>query len=351
MTLKLIEGFDHVSSTGPLGTKGWSFVTDSQSPIGITPGRITGNAFFITENSTASNIGAATKSLPSALLNFVVGFAFQTSNRPTQTTEFLMLRAGSTNTLRICQDTTGHMVILNSGGSGFTGSVLNINTWYFLEVKVVINGASGSFSTQINGVTDIATTTLNFGSSGVDNIQPIGGTPPAGTGLSHFAGTNYYDDMYVLDTSASPNNNFLGDVTVETLYPSADGAHLQWTPDSGTAHFSRVNEHTGSYPDGDLSYVADDVSGDRDSYVYNDLIGTLGSVFAIQTNAYARKDDVGVRQINMVARPTTTDFDGAAQTLSTTYGYFSEIRETNPDTSSQWTIAQVNASEFGVKVT
>jgi len=78
------------------------------------------------------------------------------------------------------------------------------------------------------------------------------------------------------------------------------------------------------------------------------LSTTGGSVFAVQTVLAARKDDAGVRQIAPVIRQSTTDYDGTTVTLSSTYDQYRQIYPQDP-TATNWTIANVNADEFGVK--
>jgi hypothetical protein len=158
-----------------------------------------------------------------------------------------------------------------------------------------------------------------------------------------------YDDVYVLDSAGSVNNTFLGDQHVETIYPNADGNYGQWTPSSGTSHNALVNEHSGTYPDGDTSYVSDATVGHRDSYALGDLSVLSGTIAAVQSAMYARKDDAATRQIAAFIRRSSTDYDGATATLATTYAFYTEIREQDPSTSAAWDIAGVNAAELGVK--
>jgi hypothetical protein len=55
-------------------------------------------------------------------------------------------------------------------------------------------------------------------------------------------------------------------------------------------------------------------------------------------------------QVKDVVRSGGTDFAGAAQALSTSYGYKSAIREADPATGVPWTKAGVNTAEFGMDV-
>lgn len=344
--LRIIEGFDHKSTTAKFSAKGWTITPTGGGSVSLIAGLLSlGQALRFTIASSNSSAGTAVKSLPAAYTGFVVGIAFRKSVNPASaTSDVLIMRAAATNTFRVGIDATGHIVVRNSGGTVVaTGAtVLNNNQRHFIEAKVVINGASGSVEVQLNGATEISVTTGNFGSTGVDNI--VLNAPTGTTVLIDF------DDVYVLDTASSPNNTFTGDARVETSLPNADGAHSDFTPDSGSAHFSRVNEATGTFPDDDTSYVSDATVGHRDSYAFDNLPSLTGTVFGLQTVLYARKDDAALRQIAAVARPGSTDRDGATVTLSTTYADFTEIRETNPDTGLPWTISEINACEFGVKL-
>jgi hypothetical protein len=330
MAMVLMEGFDHLQAS-LFTAKGWS-----ANPTSVQAGRINGNCI---------RLGASlvrTKALPSSYATLYTGFAFRFASFSAAVNVFA-LRAGATNTMQIQLSSLGKLVILNSSSTVIaTGTtVLNPNTWYYIEVKAFINGASGTCELHLNGAAEITSTTGNFGSTNLDNVGPIPGA----------SGNNFdYDDLYVCDSTGSgPTNTFLGDFHVDTLFPSADGAHTDYTPSAAGSHFNKANEHSGTFPDDDTTYVSDATVGHRDSYAFDDLPIVAGTIFAIQTNLYARKDDAAVRQVAPVTRPVATDRDGATVTLGLTYTDFTEIRETNPDTAAAWTISDVNGSEFGVK--
>lgn len=330
MAIVLMDGYDYYTAALAAG-KGWGKVPDS-----MVSGRLGGQAARYNGNSGG---GVFVRKLPSTYTTLIFGFAYRLNSANAGFTvgvAGLSPDATPTKTVDLSLNTGYNLAI--SGHSGAT--VLSVGSWYYIEVKAVINGASGSLEVHLNGAVEIASFTVNLG------------TTPLGYLYLNFPGSsvtngNDYDDIYVCDNSGAANTSFLGDCRIETLYPGADGAHTQWTPDTGSAHYARVDETT---PDGDSSYVRDNNVGDRDSYAFTDLATLAGSVFGVQTQMYARKDIAGTRQLAAVARPGSTDHDGAAATLGTSYAFFSEIREQNPDTSAAWTIGDVNGSEFGVKV-
>jgi hypothetical protein len=126
--------------------------------------------------------------------------------------------------------------------------------------------------------------------------------------------------------------------------PNGAGAHSAWTPNGATPNYACVDETTA---DGDTTYVSDSTPGDIDTYAFAD-VDASATVYGVQTNLYARKDDAGTRQIAPVVRQSGTDYVGTTVTLGSSYSFYSQIYNQDP-TAADWTAAHVNADEFGVK--
>lgn len=326
MAVVLIEGFDHLTAAG-MTAKGWS-----TAPNLMQPGRFGGQSARFSSSATH-----ASKPLPSSYSTIFLGFAFFSTSLATGN-DFAILRAGATNVCRLQLNGAGNLLVLNSGGTTIaTGSAnLLVNTWYYIEVKLVVNGASGSVEVHLNGAVEISSTAGNFGTTNIDTLQ---------IGQGSNSGQFQYDDMYVCDTTGSaPQNTFLGDVRVATIYPAGDGAHTAWTPNTGTTHYTQVDE---AQADDDTTYVSDATPGDLDTYTFG-TIDTGATVYALQTNLYARKDDANTRQIAPVIRQSGTDNIGATVTLASTYVDYTQIYNQDP-TSAAWTPTTVNADQYGVK--
>lgn len=133
---------------------------------------------------------------------------------------------------------------------------------------------------------------------------------------------------------------------IETIYPSADGTHLDWTPLTAGPHYKMVNE---ALADSDTSYVSTIPPGNTDTYVAGPLSVLTGKVFGLATNLSARKDDAAARQIASVIRSGGVDYVGVPTVgLTTSYLFYRQLYQNNPS-GSAWTIPSVNASEFGVQ--
>jgi hypothetical protein len=338
MTLRLIEGFDHFNTATLATQKGW---TTSPASFTAVAGRVTGNAMQL----SGTDAGAL-RSLPSSYADGVLGYAFNAVSVGPANYLIGILRAGVTNTIKILITTTGHIQIQNAGSTVIaTGTAtITANAYFYLEVKFHIAGASGTVSTQVNGVADIATTTGNFASSNIDTIVMYY-NKSANVAMTQML----FDDIYFCDTAGTENKDFLGDRHVETLFPSGDGAHTDWTPNTGLTHFNLVNDITATFPDSDTTYVSSSTPGQLDTYTHPSLTVLTADIRGVQTNLWSRKDDASTRQIAPVFRIAGTDYVGTTATLATGYVDSTQIYENSPATSSDWTLSEINAAEFGVK--
>ncbi len=330
MALLLIEGFDHESAAA-MGQKQWS----GGNPTTMQPGRFDGQAARFTNVSTNN----FSKSF-SAHATLIAGFAVRGTTLMSAGGNVFQMLAGGTVVASIVSTVAGFFAVQNSGGStiGTGTTVIANNSWHYLELKIFVNGASGTCELHMDGAVEIASTVGNFGSSNPDTIRLKGDRSGSGNSVD-------FDDIYVLDTTGSaPRNTFLGDVRVETIYPTSDGAHSQWTPNSGSTHWTQVSE---TPQDGDTTYVSDLTPNDLDTYGCSD-IDTGATVYGVQVNLEARKDDASTRQIAPVIRQAGTDNVGTTVTLASTYGFFTQIYNQDP-TGADWTATNVNADEFGIK--
>ena len=346
MALQLIEGFDHEVPYGNnildwLYNKGWGYGGNFAGPYHYTAtGRFGGLSWL----QVGWNACYIWKVLPSPQNTMIVGVAFTTNpgdgpQANTGRVRFYNTIGGYCGGFFHDYGGSRKMKIVNSSDSVVaTSSQVYSTNWNYAELKMTVNGASGSASLHMNGEEMIAPVTGNFGSSPIGMVYLWSGTSGGG------GSGNQWDDMYVLDTTGSYNNDFLGDCRVETLFPSGAGSSTIWTPNSG-ANYAAVDEQA---IDSDTTYVKSSVAGDKDMYVYDDV--TEESVFGVQTCLTARKDSTNLRRVKSVARIGGVDYDSAAEhTLTTGYLVHTRLMDTDP-AAAAWTAANLNAAEFGIKV-
>lgn len=337
--LLFIDGFDHYSSA----TQKWTSTSGDTVP---TPSSLA--ARFGTQGlriTFGNTPGFAVKTLPSSYSTLIVGVAFNVDSfRLHNTNVYLVaLNEGGTNHLTLGLTATGLLEVMRNGTVLATGTTpISTGVWYYAEIKAVIHDSTGAVTVRLNGVNEITGTSLDTRNGGAGVIDTIHLRNPTSNIV-------WFDDLYVCDTSGSTNNDFLGDVRVEALFPNGNGNSSQLAGSDGnsTDNYLLVDETS---PNGDTDYVESSTVGQKDTYAFGNLTSTTGSVYGVQILPYAQKTDAGTRSIASVARLSATEVDSADKTLSTTYTYLPDIRETKPG-GGAWSITDVNNAEFGVKVT
>lgn len=214
-------------------------------------------------------------------------------------------------------------------------NVYNVGAWHHLEIKVVIHDTTGSVEIRLDGATILNLTnqdTRNGGTGVVDRVY--GGTN---------SGAPYnMDSLYINDT------DFLGPCVVEAIKPNAAGNYTQLTPSAG-ANYLTVDDAPN--PDDDSTYVSSGTATNKDTYAHGDLTAdTSAAVYAVQIGTIARHEGAGGTYRQMHRRSTTDSF-GPAHTPPASYGWDGHIWDQDPAAGpGAWTVANVNASEFGVEI-
>lgn len=218
-------------------------------------------------------------------------------------------------------------------------------TWHYLEVQVFVDDASGTVEVRQDGVTRLTYLgdTRNGGTTAlVDSI---------GLSASESSGDiTFLDDFYILNDQGAVNNTFLGDQRVYPLYPNGNGNYSQLVGSdaNSTDNYLLVDEP--GTPD-DADYVGSATDGDQDTYTFEDMPVSVGTINGVEARIRAYKSDTGTKQMRALHRRAATDSAGADFTLPTTIpANFRELWELDPSDSAAWTISRVDDSEWGVEV-
>jgi len=337
MALLFVDGFDHYAFADKL-TKWTSLVSSNQGSMAT--GRFGTGQLALVGAGATQNCGWIKQNLVGTNATWVVGFAWQATIFGANTVVRLF-DTGGTAHLELRTVAGGQITVCRNGTVLATSAtVFATNTWYYLELKGLIDDA-GSYEFRVDGVTNL---------SGSADTRNAGVTNCGGLCIgSTSGGQNHqrFDDLYLLDGAGSaPNNDFLGDVRVTAIMPSGDGNSSQWVGSDGNSvnNSLLVDETTPATAD----YVESSVVGDKDTYAFGD-IASSGTVYGVQFAPYAAKTDAGSRSIVSVARLSGTETDGSVKALSVSPGYLLDIRETKPG-GGAWTASDINSAEFGIKV-
>jgi hypothetical protein len=332
--LEFLEGFDHYTNgTSPPQAGKWD--------LGATPANhVAGRFGGLAARMINANLSLRTGQLTNQATR-VIGFAVRwLTSYGTNTNPFVRFDDGTTVQVDL-RLTAGRNIEVTRNGTvlGTSSNSILLDTWYYLQFKVTIDN-SGSFEVRINDVNWVS-------ASGVDT-QNTANAYSNGVFFSNTGYDYYVDDLYILNSTGSVNNDFLGECRIHTVMPNGDGATTDFTPNAGITNYTQVDEIP---PDGDTTYVSSSTPGDIDQYDFADIT-TTGSIAGVQVVIDARKDDAGARQIAESCRSGGVDYTGANTfTLSSDYfmGY-RQIRELDPNTAAPWSVSGVNSAQFGVEV-
>lgn len=216
--------------------------------------------------------------------------------------------------------------------------------WCHLEVKVFSDTSNGTAEVRVNGATvitanNIATATAN----GIILRACIGNT-----GQGYPANYSRLDNFYICDATGNTNNDFLGPVTVKTLWPDGDDS-VNWSTTANSAnHYENVNllERAGG-----TDYVEESSSNVIDLFTVDDLTSNFDEVFGVVVWAAAQYVTSNAGLQTIVSSNGTTDT--SSNMPLTTDVLFNRnpphVVETDPDTGNAWTNSAINAMKIGFK--
>ncbi len=361
MALLFAEGFDAYSTTiGAVPTYRKWYPTNNPSNT-IVAGR------FAAYASNCRQFLNTKLYTPTATL--ICGFAIKRSQYITGQTSSIILtfNQGVTGTHCFLSVNKDDYLEFYRNGVGAAEVLLGTGTtkvrsglWYYIEAKTTINTTTGAVTIRVNGLNDIVLTNVNtHGDESVTasdttdsvclytDLSQGGSVTRSGTTISCSVTNNgpVYDDFYLCDTTGSVNNDFLGEVYVNTLFANGAGNYTNWTPNTGS-NYTAVNEVA---VNDDTTYVSTNTATTNDSYAFSNLTITH-IVGGLNTNLIARMDDAGPHTVATLVRISSTDYVGTAISTTSTYTNLPQIYETSPNSGSAWTVSEVNAAEFGIQL-
>ena len=339
MALRFIDGFEHYAIPSQIPLKYTSY-NDSGGSSGITTmtGRRAGSTallFRISSDFVGMTFDAQS--------TWVVGFGLYMLS--TETAELMRfvdsdgsiqaaISIGNDGTVRLYRGSVSSGTLLATSANS-----LPILGWNFIEAKLTIADSGGTFEVRVNESVWVTFTG--------DTKQSSTQTTAVRIQIYGRASDNAIDDLYICDGTGTTNNNYLGDVRVDTVRPIGAGNYAELSRQGSASNWDNVDDTT---IDSDSSYNFSNTVGQRDTLDCGNLPSITGIIFGVQLNIAARKDDAGSRTLRSLTRVSSTDYEGASQNVGTDYRVYRQILEQNPNTATAWTESQINTAEFGYKV-
>lgn len=344
MAIEWIDGFDFYTAghTGnaPFNQRYNDVTSGASTSWSVQTGRFAGRCI---RSQGAGGVCRINTGL-TARTTFTYAFAYRKSSSLTNNERVFGLLSGTTyqNSLRTHANGSitvnlGDTATVVTGATSAAG-VITVAVWSHIEVEIVISDTVGEARVWVDGAQVINV-------SGVDTRNVAGTANADGVQFGGAANTGDqdYDDLWI-GTTATEHK---GDVRIETLVPTADTADKDWTPNSGTVNYDRVDE---SQPDADTTYVASATVGHLDKYDLGALSSTPAAVYAVQTTMYARKDDATVREVRTLIDSGGSVSNHPNRAMGATYGPFRSFDTTDPNGGGAWSAAAVDALKVGIEV-
>lgn len=339
MTILFVDGFDHYATADIL--KKWN-TAGSTTTIESTSGRRGSGCL-----RSRSSFPNAVKNLP-ATTSFVIGFAFNPNDISAGPWALATLLDNGTAQCSLVVNTAGTLSVVRGTATAVTNgtsvAVIPVGSFCYIEWKVTISDviAENSCQVRINGSTVI---TVDAGQDMKATANSTANQLRLGTTSSMSTRNHDFDDLYVCDQSGVINNDFLGDVRIDPIYPNGAGTHQSWTPSTGVDHYAVVDETVPNTTD----YLTGGVAGTKETNALQN-ISVNGNILGIQVNNAFSKTDAGACTVKNLIKSGSSEESSSVASPSTSYLYTSSVHELDPATGAAWLTAAVNALEAGAEV-
>lgn len=333
--LKLLESFDMYASSGATLNANLMIRHSGSILNGVDGDLITGRGggSALRFNYHLNNKLYFSRYDPTDSDTWFMGFAFKTPPELTFTSNFIWESYSGQVYLSL---SNGSLYV---SGTGWTSpeSVnypLNPDRWYYIEIKVYHHATAGTVEVRVNGQVAYTATSKDTQTSSESGGVFVLSAPDDNCA---------FDDIYICDDTES--GDFLGPQKIETLRPSGDDGTQNWTPSAGGTHASLVDnadmweqaeyvEASGANVDDLWTYpstsslVINGIQLISSAWTDTGIPQTLEAICESGSSYYSDPQGVGV------------DINSATHEV---------VWVEDPDTSSPWTPAGLNAASFGIR--
>lgn len=342
MSILFYDDFGH-NDVAISTSRGWSVVGAGPSLIAITTtgahvdGDGRGNPYTcnVPENRSYKSPGlTGTPRVYHSSLSFDVGGTSSSSDGAF----VAFYKSGTVQcTLKLCSD--GYFRLYRSTG-----------TLIATAASPVVDPLAVGWLEIDNDVANTGTTVVRY--KGIEYINFSGDNQQAATsgwdqfafGLDTVAGgvlNTYWSDVIVTDSTTGA----LGESTTLSVAMDSDSTPMQFTPSTGTVHYSLVNE----IPPTTTGYNEATTTGLFDALGAAPLPYAAAAYYALQLCVYAMVDAGAVTGIKsgVTSGPTTDDSSAVTPGSAGVYAeVVPKIWEVDPNTTAAWTESGINSATY-----
>lgn len=305
------------------------------------PGVITGRAFY--------GVSVACDQGPNQNTN---GYVFGVGGIDGQGRMQYIFMITATGAIQLFDQTSSALVAPESGfcglGCGVYGRISKVwesvaslvpvdGSTNYLEWSVTLAGAASVIEFRVNNQV-VATTPAVTLASG-SGLRTQGGI--------YFCGSVKFSNGYATDTIGTVNNTYIGDVLVIDLVATGPGSKTDFVA-HGAASNWQVATTTPPVPA--TIYNESGTVGASDLFTHAALPDGTTAVLAVAVRMDMQKSSAGPRTMTATLLSNATTAQGAVLFPSTTPQSFGNIYDVDPATNQPWTVAAVNAVQYGYTI-
>lgn len=274
------------------------------------------------------------------LSTICVAFWFNLKQVAVATSRMVLLYEGSYATAHVYLEQQSGIIVVKRGDGTVLARVsdfiMTTGQWYHIGLRVVIHDTTGEVQVEVNGhevVNETGIDTRNGGTSGIiDSLRFEGWS----------GGGQWIAEPIVFSTVGDAPTGLFGMHRVHMIKPDGD-VSVQFTPLGAGTNFSEVDEQAA---DDDTSHNESPTVTNQDRLSVESLPAAVKTVYSVQAKILVKDPDGTATEDVKVGLNSGTESLGSAKALSTGYEQFEGPLETvDPNTSSPWTEANVNATD------
>jgi len=200
------------------------------------------------------------------------------------------------------------------------------NTWYHLQLRVLVNATTGVAQTKVNGIDDASYS----GSTGSTSARYL------------YCYNNSSFREFILDDITVGTGGWPGDRRFDAIVPNSDTT-MDWTVSTGGSGYTVIDEK----PPNTTDYIYTTTSGHVAQVGLAAWTSTNKTPKCVHVWAYAAETAASGSMIRVGLESGGTE-EVTPYQLNTSYQYFNHVSNENPDTALPWIPSDIDALDAKV---
>lgn len=220
-------------------------------------------------------------------------------------------------------------------------------SWHYIEARIGVSTSQvwvdGDLVIDYTGSVPNTGQSVSGVGSAVDLVIGMWANP-GGNGACQTSQEGWgFDDVYIVSTTGGVHTTRRGVSRVEILNPDTQVENVGYVAVGGTNVEDRL-----STQDGDTTGYTADADGDKFLASSADsLSNTPAVIHGIEVAHVSKRSLSGSISVATLLQIGSTEYEGTAEFLGSTYEQYRTVYEENPDTTAEWAKSEIEAADFG----